>query len=112
MPFYSGTFPTAPLRTGRTPFSVSGSPKVPTRVLDGPNNNRHTTSYDNAFAVPLRSVALQPEFGLSVGRSVNALLRLSTLLIGSSIPVLTTRQYINEQDSCCWLREQLNANSL
>jgi len=34
----ASTFPTTPLRTGRTPFSVSGSPKM--SVLSRPNHRK------------------------------------------------------------------------
>ena len=82
-------FPTVPLRTGQTPFSVSGSPKVLILVLDGPKDHSNATSYFGAFASSLGSVFLWP-FNLlrvSVGCSVNPTL---TLLHNSMFDVFTS----------------------
>jgi len=62
----------ATLRTGRTPFSVSGSPKAPTSVLDDPNNHSSATLIRSRFALSYGSptLGLQPfreSFKLSIG---------------------------------------------
>ncbi len=50
----ASTFPTAPLRTGRTPFSVFGSPKVPS--LSHRNHRKRTINKNNRHHTTLRVV--------------------------------------------------------
>src|SRR6266566_2776278 len=67
----ASTFPTAPLRTGRTPFSVSGSPKVSS--LSHRNHRKRTINKNNRHHTTLRVVvcaaclsALLPSRGSSL----------------------------------------------
>src|SRR5258708_39715869 len=50
----ASTFPTVPLRTGRTPFSVSGSPKVSN--LSHRNHRKRTINKNNRHRTTLRVV--------------------------------------------------------
>jgi hypothetical protein len=67
----ASTFPTVPLRTGRTPFSVSGSPKMSS--LSRSNHRKRTINKNNRHHTTLRVVvcaaclsALLPSRGSSL----------------------------------------------
>src|SRR5258708_22121983 len=66
----ASTFPTVPLRTGRTPFSVSGSPKVSS--LSRPNHRKRTINKNNRHPTTPRVVVCAACLsGLLPGRGVH-----------------------------------------